>query len=248
MNETLKGLWERKSVRVFENKPIPEDMKNLILDASIQAPSAGNQVMYTIIDVTDQALKDELAITCDNQPFIATAPLVLIFVADFQRWYECFDYAKAEPRLPGAGDMMLATTDACIAAQNAVVAAHSLGLGSCYIGDILERNEKHREMLNLPEYAIPVAMLVIGYPTVQQMERPKPPRFNRKYIVHENKYRLLSEDEHIRMYEERESQTGREVKPFEDYIQAFCKRKYNSDFSQEMTRSVEAYFRQWMKP
>ncbi|MFW6263737.1 MAG: nitroreductase family protein, partial [Thermotogota bacterium] len=85
MNTIIEGLMNRKSVRVFEKKEISRENKELILKAAAAAPTAGNQQLYTILDITDQALKDKLAITCDNQPFIATAPLVLIFCADVKK-------------------------------------------------------------------------------------------------------------------------------------------------------------------
>ena len=79
MNEIIESLYNRKSVRVFEDKPIPVEYKELILSCALQAPSAGNMNLYTIIDVTDPKLKETLSQTCDNQPFIAKAPLVLVF-------------------------------------------------------------------------------------------------------------------------------------------------------------------------
>lgn len=84
-NETIELLMKRKSMRVFEDKPVPQDVKRQLLEASLRAATAGNMTLYTIIDVTDQALKDKLAVTCDNQPFIAAAPLVLIYCADYRR-------------------------------------------------------------------------------------------------------------------------------------------------------------------
>lgn len=84
-----------------------------------------------------------------------------------------------EPRKPGVGDLMLAVTDTVIAAQNAVVAAESFGLGSCYIGDIMENCEEQRRLLCLPDYVFPAAMLVLGWPTEQQKQRPKPNGVNR---------------------------------------------------------------------
>ena len=210
MNSTIQSLYKRKSVRAFTNKEITKEEKNAIIRAAMEAPTAGNQMLYTIIDVTDQALKDRLAVTCDNQPFIATAPLVLVFIAEHQRWYDTYKAAGLEPRKPGTGDILLAIADACIAAQNAVVAAESLGIGSCYIGDILVNCETHRELLDLPKYAIPAAMLVFGYPTEQQITREKPRRFDEKYIVLENKYKVLSPEEHRNMYDDREKAAGRE--------------------------------------
>lgn len=236
MNPTLEGLFTRKSVRVFLEKPIPEAVKRDILTAAAQAPTAGNQQLYTILDITDRTLKDRLAVSCDHQPFIAAAPLVLIFCADVQKWYDLYLETGCAPRLPGAGDLMLAVTDAAIAAQNAVVAAWSMGVGSCYIGDVMERCEEHRAMLGLPEYVFPAAMLVLGYPTPQQLEHEKPPRMDLTYVVHENGYRRM---DGARLREAFSVHAG--ARTPEDWCRAFCQRKYQSGFSREMTRSVLRY-------
>ena len=234
----MKALDARKSVRVFADKPISKEEKEAILFSATAAPTAGNQQMYTILDITDQALKDRLAITCDNQPFISKAPMILIFLADFQKWYDAFVLGGASPRKPGAGDLLLAVSDANIAAQNAVTAAESLGIGSCYIGDIMENCEIHREMLNLPEYVFPAAMLVFGYPTEAQTARKKPERSALKYIVHENGYRRMDKDTLSKMLQKSHTDWD-----FEKWVQAFCERKYNSDFAKEMSRSVAEYLK-----
>lgn len=241
MNSTLIQLYERKSIRAFEDKEIPSEDKAAILRAAVEAPTAGNQQLYTIIDITDQTLKDRLSVTCDNQPFIAKAKMVLIFCADCQKWYDAYLDADCIPRLPKAGDLMLAVSDANIAAQNAVTAAWSLGIGSCYIGDIMENCETHRELLNLPDYVFPCAMLVFGYPTKQQQERDKPPRVDMDYIVHENSYQKLNSS---RLQDMLSPKAG--LKPYKDWLRAFCNRKYNSDFSVEMSRSVTAYLNSFL--
>lgn len=241
MNNTIQELINRKSVRVFTEEKISGENKQLILTAATQAPTAGNQQLYTIIDVTDQKLKERLAVTCDNQPFIAEADMVLVFVADCRKWYEGFKDAGASPRNPGVGDLMLAVTDTAIAAQNAVVAAESLGIGSCYIGDIMENAEIHREMLQLPEYTFPAVMLVFGYPTQQQKEREKPQRVELSHVVHENGYRNMESAERKEMWENKAG-----VMSYEEWMRKFCERKYNSDFSKEMSRSVEVYLKSFL--
>ena len=130
MNETIRALAARKSMRVYEDRPIPEECKRAILQSAMEAPTAGNQQLYTILDITDPALKAQLAESCDHQPFIAMAPMVLIFCADVQKWVDLFVEGGAQPRTPGLGDLLLAVSDTNIAAQNAVVAAESLGIGS----------------------------------------------------------------------------------------------------------------------
>lgn len=235
---TIKELMERKSTRVFTEQTIDTEIKTMILNAAVQAPTAGNQQLYTILDITDQTLKETLAETCDHQPFIAKAPMVLIFCADCQKWYDAFAAGGCEPRKPGAGDLLLAVSDAVIAAQNAVCAAESLGIGSCYIGDIMEQCETHRELLHLPPYVFPAAMLVFGYPTQQQKQRPKPERCAQNHIIHENGYRRMDGAELKEMLIKNVQNDT-----YEHWLNAFCTRKYNSDFSREMTRSVEEYLK-----
>ena len=242
MNEIIKQLHDRKSVRVYEDRAIAPEVKQAILEAAIQAPTAGNMALYTILDITDQDMKDKLAVSCDNQPFIATAPLVLIFCADYRRWYDVFCAHVETVRKPDMGDLFLAEADTLIAAQNAVVAAHSFGLGSCYIGDITENYEYHKELLNLPKYVVPAAMLCIGYPTAQQLQRPKPPRHAVSDLVHENGYSM---EKSGRMLEMLSAQQGKAGEELTDWLNRFCNRKWNSEFSQEMSRSCTEMVKDW---
>ena len=241
MNDVIRQLLERKSVRVYEDREIGETEKQMILEAACQAPTAGNQQLYTILDITDQRIKEKLVETCDNQPFIATAKLVLIFCADCKKWYDAFRYADCQPRNPAVGDLLLAVSDANIAAQNAVTAAQSLGIGSCYIGDIMENCEAQRELLNLPEYVFPAAMVVFGYPTEQQKTREKPRRAQMCHIVHENGYRAMDAEELQHLFEPKWGN-----KAYGNSMQAFCNRKYNSDFAREMSRSVAEYLKDFI--
>ena len=123
MNEVIRQLFARKSVRVFTDQPIEESIVQTILKAATMAPTAGNQQLYTIIRVNDPTLLDRLADSCDHQSFIAKGELVLVFCADCLKWYDAFAHVGCSPRLPGPGDLLLAVDDALIAAQNAVFAA-----------------------------------------------------------------------------------------------------------------------------
>ena len=239
MNEIIKALAARKSVRSYTDREISSDCKEQILRAATEAPTAGNQQMYTILDITSQELKDKLSVTCDNQPFNATGKMVLIFCADFHKWYQAFTLAGCSPRRPGPGDFLLAVEDAAIAAQNAVTAAESLGIGSCYIGDIMENYELHRELLHLPEFVFPALMLVFGYPTPQQQEREKPKRAALDFIVHENAYPDFSPEEICQNIADLKGSD------FDQWMQRFCQRKYQADFSLEMSRSVAAALKEF---
>ena len=241
MNNIIQSLFDRKSCRQFEKRPITQEEKNLILTAALQAPTAGNQNLYTILDITDKPLLEALSRYCDNQPFIAEASLALVFLADCRRWHDSYSFAGLEARAPGEGDLLLSVADAVIAAQNTVVAAEALGLGSCYIGDILEQEEKVREALALDEFVFPAAFLVYGYPTQSQKNRQKPARPPLQYIVQENRYRRLSEKEHRQMFIDRDN--IKNADEYEKFITAFYKRKYSSEFAKEMTRSARRYLK-----
>ncbi|MGM9639137.1 MAG: nitroreductase family protein [Butyricicoccaceae bacterium] len=240
MNSTLELLSRRKSVRVYTEQEISPECRQAILNAAIQAPSAGNMTMYTILNITDPAVQAALAESCDHQPFIAQAKMVLVFCADVHRWMDVFTKYVDAVRRPAEGDLLLAQQDTLIAAQNAAVAAEALGIGTCYIGDIIERFEYHRELFGLPDHVVPTCMLCFGYPTQQQIDRPKPPRFQISDIVHENRY-----DDTRDMAQMLKARNGFTEEALADWVQRFCKRKWNGDFSREMSRSAAALIQSW---
>jgi FMN reductase (NADPH)/FMN reductase [NAD(P)H] len=251
-------ILSRKSVRAYEDRPVTDEVKGEILHAAMRAPTAGNMMLYSIIDVKDQSAKDTLARTCDDQPFIAKAPVVLLFLADYQRWWDYFMQSgveqlceqRGEPlRKPAEGDLFLACCDALIAAQTAVIAAESLGLGSCYIGDIMENYEAHRDLFALPRYVFPICLLCLGYPTQQQRARPMTTRFEKDFVVFEDRYRQLDRRELADLFRDMEERAAKIVeKPagVENAGQWMYVRKFAAAFSVEMTRSVRAILHAWM--
>jgi len=255
MNPVIDLIMKRKSIRAYESRPIPPDVREQILTAAMRAPTAGNMMLYSILEVHDQSMKERLVETCDNQPFIAEAPLVLVFLADYQRWYDYFKFAGVETHLlkggeemvrPAEGDLMLACCDALIAAQTAVLAAESLGLGSCYIGDILENYENHKEMFNLPPYAIPIGMLCIGYPTEEERQREQTRRFEPEFIVFQDRYRRLSGEDFERMFQPANSGSDLPAASGPDSVGVrMYRRKFSAGFSIEMRRSVRAMLQKW---
>lgn len=245
---------ERRSVRAYDGRPIPPETKEALFAAIMRAPTAGNMMLYSVLEIEDPALKARLAETCDHQPFIAQAPLVLMFLADYARMMEFFKISGVRElggtAWPRESDLLLAASDATIAAQTAAVAAEALGLGSCYIGDIMEHWEVHRDLLGLPRYAFPVAMLCLGYPTEQQKSRPQPPRLPRRVVVHKDRYQLPSAETLASLY------TGpgyASAGPSSDGKgpgnagQALYARKFDTDYSREMRRSVKAMLDAWWR-
>lgn len=257
MNQVMELLLKRKSVRAYENRKIDEIVKEKIFQAALRAPTAGNMMRYSIIEVTDQNTKETLVKTCDNQPFIAKAPLVLLFLADCQRWYDYFETSGVKQlcererivmRKPEEGDLFIACCDAIIAAQTAAIAAESFGIGSCYIGDIMENYEIHKELFDLPQYVFPICLLCLGYPTEQQKKRELTQRFDKEFIVFKDKYKRFGKEDFKEMFENRQKQMfgdKDDIQGCTNVGQLIYLRKFAALFAEERNRSVRKILKVW---
>lgn len=250
----LSVIRNRQSLRIFDTKAICEEEENALIEAAMRAPTAGNQMLYSMIIIRDQAKKERLAQLCDHQPFMAKAPLMIVFVADFQKWMDYyvrndvkqFCEGKAfQFEAPQESDLMLATADALIAAQNSVIAAEAMGIGSCYIGDIVEHGEQIKELLNLPQYTMPVALLVYGhYP--KDLPRVKRSRYDRRFVVFEDAYQRLDGEQIDAMFAQEDQKFNPQNSVgAENFAQQFYARKTGAPFSKEMARSVRFWLKQW---
>lgn len=255
MNATEKTLQTRTSLRRYADRPISEEERLSILSAAMAAPTAGNMMLYSIIEITDQALKESLVETCDGQSFIAKAPLVLLFLADQQRWHDFFVHGGVPKmcdehglnwREPEESDLMLGCCDALIAAQNSVIAAESLGIGSCYIGDIMENYERHRDIFELPRWTFPIALVCYGhYPDGERPARRG--RLPMEIVVHRNVYRKADEKVFDIMEGHRQLWSITKIgAPAENGAQKMYLRKNGAPFSFEMSRSVKAAISRWL--
>lgn len=255
-NETLEVLRNRSSLRVFDQVPLTTQEEQAIIEGAMLAPTAGNQMLYSMIVIRDQEKKKKLSKLCDYQLFIASAPFVVVFVADHHRWYDYFrmhdvpefcDKQKIEFRKPSESDLLLAIEDAMVAAQNSVICAQSIGIGSCYIGDILENYECVKELLQLPDETFPIAMLVYGH-CKEGHKSVHTERFNSNYIVFEDTYKQLQEDDYNQMFKKRETAFAPQNKyAAQNFAQQFYARKTGANFSKEMERSVNIAIKDWCK-
>jgi FMN reductase (NADPH) len=196
MNETLRLIDDRGSLRRFADRSIEAKEIDAIIHSAMRAPTAGNMMLYTILQVDAPEKKRRLAETCEHR-FIADAPLVLLFLADMQRWVDFFESndvpahcakGNVEYRTPDTSKLLMSCCDALIAAQNSVLAAESMGIGSCYVGDVMGHAEEHRRLFNLPPFAFPITLVCFGH-RPEGIERKRTSRFDRKYIHHCDSYR-----------------------------------------------------------
>jgi nitroreductase len=256
MNQTLEIIEKRSSVRRYSSQPLIPEERDAILNAAFRAPTSGAMMLYSIIEVEDQSIKERLA-EISQQVFIAKAPYLLLFLADCQRWMDIYAFSGVEERCrelgipfrtPHSGDLMLACSDALIAAQTAVIAAESMGIGSCYVSDVLKHYEVHQQIFDLPRYALPVTLVSFGRPVNPDLPRRQIPRFDRRFIAHTDRYRHIAREEVGEMFHLFEQQSGMQwpLSPeAENFGQENYLRKFNSDVMMEINRSVNEMLKNW---
>lgn len=202
-NETLRILCERGSVRNFSDREIPEDTINLILEAGTRAATGGNLQPYSIIKIQDKEIKKTLGELC-SQNFVDKAPLDLLFCID---WHRIKRWAEIEnapfTATSSFRHFWISFQDTIIAAQTIVTAADALGLGSVYVGTIIDFIPKIKEMFSLPEGVFPVVLLCLGYPASRPLPRKK---LGIDMIVHNNAYEEKTDEELLEAFNEKYSQ------------------------------------------
>jgi len=231
-NPTLELLNARASCRSFASQPIPDDVLQQVLEAGVHAPTAGNLQPYSIIKIEKEAARRRLTELCGNQKFIADAPVGLLFCIDWrrtQRWaeFEVAPYTAAS----SFRCFWFAFQDTIIAAQNISTAADSVGLGSVYVGMVLECLAELRDMLNLPEGVLPVVLLSLGYPAKKSSRARK---LGVDVIVHDETYREMSDEDLADAFDEKYRGREREITQERlDKIHQVCLEVHGEEFAEE---------------
>jgi FMN reductase (NADPH) len=187
MNQVIETLLNHRSIRKFEEKSLSKEQIEIIV-ASAQAASTSSFIQaYSIIGVTDKEKKKKLAEVVGNQPYVEHNGHFFVFCADLYRHTLIgeMEGKDVEASIESTEKFMVAIIDAALAAQNAAIAAESMGLGICYIGGIRNNLEEVTKLLNTPERVIPLFGLAVGYPEKITGQKPRLP-FN--HVYHENTY------------------------------------------------------------
>jgi len=242
--DTLKTLFEHRSIRKFKNKEIDEPILNNILNAGCRASTTGNMQVYSIIVTKDEKKKEELCKFHFGQKMLMQAPVVLTFCTDFNRFNKWCLQRKAEPGYDNFLSFMTATIDALLVAQNVVIAAESYGLGICYLGTTIYMADKIIEFLNCPKGVVPITTVVLGYPD----ENPDlTDRLPLSGIVHYESYTDYTEESINEIYREKESlplsKSLIEENQMENLAQIFALKRYtkkdNVHFSKSFLKVID---------
>ncbi|WP_368654477.1 oxygen-insensitive NADPH nitroreductase [Ornithinibacillus sp. 4-3] len=215
MNPTLETIMNHRSIRKFTDEKLTEEEIHTIVKAAQMASTSSYVMAFTIIGVTDKEKKAQLR-AVSGQPYVEDNAHLFVFCADLKRIHD--QSSKDETvltSLQSTEAFIVATVDASLAAQNAVVAAESMGLGICFLGSLRNDIRRTSEILNIPEYVIPLYGIAVGYPDHKPEQKP---RFPIPVVYHENGYaqdereqkQLLTEfDERIKDYYDSRSENQR---------------------------------------
>ncbi|MCR6095862.1 oxygen-insensitive NADPH nitroreductase [Salipaludibacillus agaradhaerens] len=187
MNDTLKTLLNHRSIRKFKDEPLSQEHITSIIKSAQMASTSSFIQAYTIIGVTDKAIKSQLAHLSGPQPYVEQNGHFFVFCADLYRHTIAGTMEKTAvtTSLESTEKFMVAVIDASLAAQNATIAAESMGYGICYIGGLRNDMKKVSELLSLPDYVIPLFGLAVGIPDTQTDQKPRLPM---ESIYYENTY------------------------------------------------------------
>lgn len=187
MNPVVETILSHRSIRDFEEKKLTKEQIETIIRCAQASSTSSFLQAYSIIGVTDEEKKARLAEIASNQRHVAKNGHLFVFCADLYRHRIAFEMEgeQAAKNLESTELFMVALIDAALAAQNAALAAESMGLGICYIGSLRNDLEEVSRILDLPDFVLPLFGLTVGYPAKINEQKP---RLALEHIYHENGY------------------------------------------------------------
>ncbi|EEM17858.1 MULTISPECIES: oxygen-insensitive NADPH nitroreductase [Bacillus] len=197
MNEMIHKMEQHTSVRKYKQEPIPKNIVERMVQAAQYAASSHFVQAYSVMYVTDENLKVQLAELSGNR-HVKDCAAFFVCCADLKRLETACEKHGTEIKHDGAEDFIVATVDASLFAQNLALAAESLGYGICYIGGIRNNPEEVSELLHLPDKVYPVFGMTVGVPDESHAVKPRLPV---KAILHENVYDENKYDELLEEYD-----------------------------------------------
>lgn len=174
-NPTLELIHRHASVRRYKPDPLPASVIETVVEAGQRASTSSNMQAYSVVAVTDAAKRQRLAELCGNQQFIAESPVFLAWLADLARLDRACQLRGYTQVTEHVESFLIPAVDAAIAAQNAALAAESLGLGMCYIGSIRNNPQEVIELLGLPRLTFPIVGMTLGWPAKEARLKPRLP-------------------------------------------------------------------------
>jgi nitroreductase len=184
-NDLARLILNHRSIRGYTDEPIPDEIVGDILDAAQMAPTSNFLQAYSIIVVREPEAKLTISNLCRGQLWIQRCPIFLVFCMDYYRLMLACRRHGVEMNVNEVENLLVGAVDVALAAQNAATVAESYGLGCVMVGGVRNRPDEIAAFLKLPEYAVPMIGLSIGYPDESPQQKPRLPR---KAVVHDEVY------------------------------------------------------------
>ena len=179
MNDLITNMQKHVSVRQFKDQPLSADMKQQLMTAAQSGSSSNFVQAFSVIEISNKTIKDELAEISNSAPYVKKSGVFYVFVADLYRQSKMLkDAKKSTDGLKNMEELLVASVDTTIAAEDMAVAAESLGLGICYIGGIRNDIRRVAELLHLPRFTFPLFGMTIGFPENKNQVKPRLPKSN----------------------------------------------------------------------
>ena len=237
----MDSIKNRRTIRKYKEQDIPEELLNGLLEESFRASTMGNMQLYSVVVTRSREMKEKLAPAHFNQPMVTSAPVVLTFCADFNRFSKWCLQRKAEPGYDNPLSFLNAMSDTLLVTQNFCTLAEDNGLGICYLGTTIYNPAPIIELLKLPRLVMPVATITVGYPD----ECPaQPDPLPLRGIIHEEVYKDYTPEmiDDIYAYKESlpENKHFVEINHTETLAQIFTDIRYKKADNEMMSESLKA--------
>jgi FMN reductase (NADPH) len=202
MNEVIQTILAHKSIRKFKSEPLSEDTVKTLVECAQAASTSSYQQVYTIIGVEDKEKKGKLAELAGNQSYVAENGYFFVFCLDYNRHLLASEMKETNvsETIESTEGFIVGTVDVALAAQNLAIAAESLGLGIVYIGGIRNNLKEVSELLDCPEYVLPLFGMAVGYPDAEPGKKPRMPI---EAVFHKNSYQKKEDSlNYLKQYDE----------------------------------------------
>jgi FMN reductase (NADPH) len=233
----MDSIKNRRTIRKYTDQDIPDSLLNDLLEQAFRAPTMGNMQLYSVIVTRDPERKKRIAPAHFNQPMVTSAPVVLTFCADFNRFCEWCRLRDARAGYDNFLSFLNAASDTLLVTQNFCTLAEAEGLGTCYLGTTLYSAGQLIEALELPKLVIPVATITVGYPD----EHPdQPERLPIEGLIHQETYHAYTDEGINRIYEAKEAMPENrhfvEINHTENLAQVFTDYRYTKEANEAISK------------
>jgi nitroreductase len=231
MNPTIELLKSHRSIRKFTDRKISRELLEELISAGQCAATSNHVQAYSVIHVVNPENRRKIAELAGGQTHVVEASDFLVFCADMKRSTEAAERAGAEVVRGMTEQLVVASVDAALMAQNVAVAAESEGLGLCYVGGIRNNPAEVAEILKLPEHVYPVFGMSLGYPDQDPEVKPRLPLAS-----------ILKED----VYDDREDET--QVAAFDDTMHQYYLERTGGNKESSWSKELAPLFTTKLRP